>query len=105
MVKKITSVLFLWNFFLLREASTAERRYRKERWSENYMHMGAFSTRTHLLLPLSSSPPLSALHFLSLTPPHPPRWGMDSFWQLRQKSGLGLIWVCVCMVAVFGQQQ
>jgi hypothetical protein len=47
------------------------------------MHMGAFSTRTHLLLPLSSSPPLSppfkcdkqgswpALHFLPLTPPPP----------------------------------
>jgi hypothetical protein len=37
-------VSFLWNFFISREASTAERRYRKERWSENYMHIGAFST-------------------------------------------------------------
>ncbi len=51
-------------FFISREDSTAERRYRKERWSENYMHMAAFSTRTCLLLPLSSFPPLS--------PPCPP---------------------------------
>ncbi len=45
-------------FYISREASSAERRYRKEIWREkNYMHMGAFSTRTCLLLPLSSSPP------------------------------------------------
>jgi hypothetical protein len=80
MVKKITSVLFLWNFFISREASTAERRYRKERWSENYMHMGAFSTRTHLLPTRSSFPPslhpsnaitrAAGLRFIS-SPSHP----------------------------------
>ncbi len=50
-------VSFLWNFFISREAATAERRYKKEKCSENYMHRAAFSTRTCLLLPLSSFPP------------------------------------------------
>ncbi len=111
------AVSFLWNFFISKEASTAERRYRKERWSENYMHMGAFSTRTHSLLPLSSSPPLlppfkcdkkgswPALHFLPLTPPPPPHWIMDSFWQPRQKSRMASILETVSMIAEFGQQQ
>ncbi len=54
--EKLFSVLFLRNFFISREAATAERRYEKERWSENYLHMAAFSTRT-CLLPLSPTPP------------------------------------------------
>ncbi len=110
-------VSFLWNFFISREASTAERRYRKEKWSENYMHMGAFSTRTHSLLPLSSPPPLSppfkcdnkgswpALHFLPLTPPPPLHWIMDRFWQPRLKSRMASILESVSMIAEFGQQQ
>jgi hypothetical protein len=59
LLKQRICIVFLSNFFILREAATAERRYKKERWSENYMHMAAFSTRTYLLLPLSSFPPLS----------------------------------------------
>ncbi len=43
--KSITMYRSCGTFFILREASTAERRYKKERWSENYMHMAAFSTR------------------------------------------------------------
>ena len=83
--EKPFSVSFLRNFFISREAATAERRYEKERWSENYMHMAAFSTRT-CLLPLSpTSPPPSshspfkcdnkgswpALHFFPQPPPPP----------------------------------
>jgi hypothetical protein len=57
-------VLFLWNFFISREAATAERRYEKERQSGIYMHMAVFSARTNLLslsllalpLPLSLPP-------------------------------------------------
>jgi hypothetical protein len=47
-------VSFLWNFFISREAATAEWRYEKERQSGNYVHMAAFSARTYLL---SLSPP------------------------------------------------
>ncbi len=50
-------VSFLWNFFVSREAATAERRYEKERWSKNYVHMAAFSTRSV---------------YSSLSPPYPP---------------------------------
>jgi hypothetical protein len=90
-------VSFLWNFFVSREAATAERKYKKERWSENYVHMAAFSTRTCLLLPLSFPPPLFSLppanaittaaglhsHF---RPPHtPPKRIMDRSWQPRHK--------------------
>jgi hypothetical protein len=41
--------------FVSREAATAERRYKKERWSENYVHQSSQDTRrerlsaTHML--------------------------------------------------------
>jgi hypothetical protein len=81
------------------------------------MHMGAFSTRTCLLLPLSSTPPSLTLpfkcdkkgswparHFLPLTPP-PPHWILDRFGQPRQKSRMASFLETVSMIADFGQQQ
>jgi hypothetical protein len=56
-------VSFLWNFFISREAATAERRYEKERKSGIYMHVAAFGARTNLFSlpslpsPSHSSPP------------------------------------------------
>jgi hypothetical protein len=53
----IEIVAFLWNFFISREAATAERRYEKERQSVNYMHTPAFGARTNLFsLPSLLSP-------------------------------------------------
>ncbi len=50
-------VAFLWNFFISREAATAERRYEKERQGVIYMHTAAFGARTNLFsLPSSPSP-------------------------------------------------
>ncbi len=98
-------VSFLWNFFISREASTAGRRYMTERWSENYMHMAAFSTRTCLLLPLSSFPPSPSSHSpLSnaitgeppcapfLPPPLPPRGFWTDFSSLAQIRGWPPFW-------------
>ncbi len=107
-------VSFLWNFFISRKAATAERRYKKERWSENYIHMAAFSTRT-CLLSLSPPSPLPPL----LTPPTnaitraaslraisaPPQRIMDRFWQPRPKSRMASILRSVSMIAEFGQQR
>jgi hypothetical protein len=73
-------VAFLWNFFISREAATAEQRYEKERQSVNYMHTSAFGARTNLLsplpalpLPLSHPPPINAIRGagLRLFPPPP----------------------------------
>jgi len=58
-------VSFLWNFFISREAATAERRYEKERQSGSYMHMAVFSARTNLL---SLSPPCPPPPPLTLPP-------------------------------------
>ncbi len=52
------TIAFLWNFFISREAATAERRYEKERQGVIYMHMAAFGARTNLFsLPSLPSPP------------------------------------------------
>ena len=80
-------VAFLWNFFISREAATAERRYEKERQSVNYMHTASFGARTNLFsplpalpLPLSHPPPINAIRGagLRLFPPPPPHtpWGL-----------------------------
>ncbi len=64
--------------------ATAERRYKKERWSDNYMHMAAFSTYKDMFtlpsLLLHPSPPLTppsnaitrAAGLRALSAPHPP---------------------------------
>jgi hypothetical protein len=62
---RIPGVAFLWNFFISREAATAERRYEKERQGVIYMHMAAFSARTNLFSPS----PLLALPLPPLTLP------------------------------------
>ncbi len=75
----IEAVSFLWNFFISREAASAERRYEKERQSGSYVHMAAFSARTYLLSlspPCPPPPPLitgsrPALYFRPPLPPHP----------------------------------
>jgi hypothetical protein len=65
-LKTTGTVSFLWNFFISREAATAERRYEKERQGGIYMHMAAFSARTNLF---SFSPLLALPLPLSLLPP------------------------------------
>jgi hypothetical protein len=74
----ITGVAFPRNFFIAREAATAERRYEKERQSVNYVHIAAFSARTRVFspllalpLPLSQPPPINAIRGadLRLFPP------------------------------------
>jgi hypothetical protein len=67
------TVAFLWNFFISREAATAEWRYEKERLSVNYLHTAAFSARTKVFsplpaipLPLSHPPPINAIRGASL---------------------------------------
>jgi hypothetical protein len=97
------TVAFLWNFFISREAATAERRYEKERQSVNYMHTAAFSARTKVFsplpalpLPLSHPPPINAIReaglrlFLppSLPHPHTPHGGIIAvFSDLGQNQG------------------
>ena len=73
-------VSFLWNFFISREAATAERRYKKERWSENYMHLVQGRVYSSLSPPPPPlTPPSNAitraagLRAISAPPPpHPP---------------------------------
>jgi hypothetical protein len=67
------TVVFLWNFFVSREAATAEGRYEKERQSVNYLHTAAFSARKKVFsplpaipLPLSHPPPINAIRRASL---------------------------------------
>ncbi len=94
-------VAFLWNFFISREAATAERGYEKERQSVNYMHTAAFSARTNLFsplpalpLPLSHLPPINVIRGAGLRPfpppPSPthvlPMQDFSRFWRPRPKS-------------------
>jgi hypothetical protein len=74
-------VAFPRNFFISREAATAERRYEKERQSVNYVHTAVFSPRTRVFspllalpLPLSHPPQINAIRGagLRLFPPTPP---------------------------------
>ncbi len=95
-------VALLWNFFILREAATAKRRYEKERQSVNYMHTAAFGARTNLFsplpalpLPLSHPPPINAirgagLHLFPSPPSHPLRI-VTSFLRPRPKSRMASI--------------
>jgi hypothetical protein len=64
----INSVSFQWNFFISREAATAERRYEKEKQGVIYMHMAAFSARTNSFSP---SPFLALPLPLALLPSPP----------------------------------
>jgi hypothetical protein len=115
-------VEFLWNFFISREAATAERRYEKERQSVNYVHSAAFSTRTNLFSPvpappllLSHPPPINAIRGAGLRPPPltPPE-DCDKFFAIpaKVKDGLNLgaqkccswIWTGIVIMYEFLEQ-
>ncbi len=97
-------VAFPRNFFISREAATAERRYEKERQSVNYVHTAAFSARTRVFsplialpLPLSHPPPINPIRGAGLRlfpPPPPPSHPLrivTSFWRFRPKSRMASI--------------
>ncbi len=67
-------------FFISREASTAGRRYKKERWK-------------------------GKLHVHGHVCPSPPHWIWDSFQQPRQKLRMASSLEVVSMIADIGQQQ
>ena len=80
--KSFIVVAFLWNFFISKEAATAERRYEKERHSVKLhackLHLVQGQICSHLSLP-SPSPPLTPASYkcdkggqLRLFPPPPP---------------------------------
>ncbi len=108
MVKKIMSVSFLWNFFISRVASTAERSGVKTICIWAHLVQGHICSSPSLPPPPPLSTRQNARSALISSPSHPlppPHWIMDRFWQPCQKSRMASILESVSMIAEFGHQQ